>query len=129
MLCLHFDEFALEQPLTVESARSRKEMEPMTEPWGQWWFALVLQHLSGSRYCYARYQLRGHGRECAGLPHSHTHTQRNVQLINNRNTNRRNRTEPGPQHLPPNLFGGGSQLGPVVDRVRERKRGKPGGNL
>lgn len=73
MLSLHFDKFALEQPLTVESARSGKEMELMTEPWGQWCFALVLQHLSGSRYCYARYQLRGHGGEHAGLPHSHTH--------------------------------------------------------
>lgn len=89
MLCLHFDEFALEQPLTVESARTGKEMELITKPWGQRWFALVLQHLSGSRYCYARHQLRGHGRERVGLPHSftHAHMHRNVQLINNRNTN------------------------------------------
>lgn len=68
----------------------------------------------------------GHGRERAGISHSHTHTHRNVQLINNRNTNWRSRTEPGPECLTPDLFRGGSWLGPVVDSWGEGNREKRG---
>lgn len=79
-------------------------------------------------YCYARHQ----GWGCSWAPGtatlSHTHTYKNVQFINNRNTNRSNRTELSLdlRTYSPNLDMGGLYLGPVVDTCRVRRHRNKG---